>query len=338
MYVFVELPTSNRESAYSYEQTNLVNKATRKLSAVSFQRWRCATSPRHNLYSVFMLSMVLVWLFITAGASDTHTRGVQLYKEQKYAEAVAVLQDAVKEETPGTEPFKESVLFIGQSYFMMAQAPKAIPWLEKLPEVNEANYMLGYAYIQNKQPEQSETAFARLFGLRPESSSAHLMAAEMLLKKEYEAYAAAEARKALEMEPKLPQAHFLLGEIAIGSGNPDEGLAEMTQEIQVNPSFSMAWYRRGDAYVRKENWAAAIADLERAVWLNPDFSGPYILLGKCYFKTASYSNAEGILRRALTVDPRNYSATYLLGQTLLSEGKRDEGREVLEKSRSLQQR
>jgi len=99
----------------------------------------------------------------------------------------------------------------------------------------------------------------------------------------------------------------------------------------------MAWYRRGDVYTRQEKWDAAIPDLQRAIWLNPDFSGPFILLGRCYFKKADYPNAEGILRRALVLDPQNESATYLLGQTLMLEGKKDEGRAVLEKLQTLRQ-
>ncbi len=48
---------------------------------------------------------------------------------------------------------------------MLSQAAKAIPWLEKVPAVNEANYMLGYAYIMANQLDRSEAAFARLFKL-----------------------------------------------------------------------------------------------------------------------------------------------------------------------------
>jgi cytochrome c-type biogenesis protein CcmH/NrfG len=100
----------------------------------------------------------------------------------------------------------------------------------------------------------------------------------------------------------------------------------------------MAWYRLGEVLSRQERWSAAIPNLERAIWLNSDFSGPYIVLGKCYFKTANYSNAEGILRHALTLDPNNYSARYLLGQTLVAQGKKDEGREVLEKLKGMEHR
>lgn len=284
------------------------------------------------------MPLAVLAILLLSGAVDTaRQRGLDLYKQQKYAEAIPALQEAAQAEDPNSAEYKESVLLIGKSYFMLSQAPKAIPWLEKVPFVNEANYMLGYAYLQTKRPEESEIAFARLFGLKPESAAAHLVAAQMMLKQEYEPEAITEVQKALALDPKLPQAHFLLGEVAIYRGRLDEGIADLTTELALNPGFAMAWYRLGDAYTRKQSWDAAIPDLERAVWLNPDYSGPYILLGKCYFKTGNLSNAEGILKRALLLDPRNREATYLLGQTLVAAGKKDEAKSVLDKLKPAQQ-
>ncbi len=213
---------------------------------------------------------------------------------------------------------------------MLAQAPKAIPWLEKLPEVNEADYMLGYAYLQNAQPDRSEAAFARLFRLKPDTAAAHATAAQMMLKKEFQDQASAEAAQALSLDPNVPRAHFLLGEIAISHGDLDGAIGHLKKEIGLDPGYAMAWYRLGDAYARGENWDLAVPDLQRAIWLNPDFSGPFILLGKCYFKQRNFSNAEGILRGALALDPRNREATYLLGQTLLASGRAAEGKALLE--------
>jgi tetratricopeptide (TPR) repeat protein len=275
-----------------------------------------------------MLLVVLALVF-PPNTSDVHKHGVDLYRQQQYAQAIAALSDAVRGEEAKSAEYKESVLLIGQSYFMLSQAPKAIPWLEKVPTVNEANYMLGYAYLQTGQREQAETAFARLFAVAADSAAGHLLAGQMMLKKEYEAEALAEVNKALLLDAKLPEAHYLLGEVAIFRGRLEEGITEMHRELELNPNFSMAWYRLGDAYTRQQSWEHAIPNLQRAVWLNAEFSGPYILLGKCYYKMHDWKNAEGILRRAVKLDPNNHAATYLLGQTLMADGKTAEGRALL---------
>jgi tetratricopeptide (TPR) repeat protein len=278
-----------------------------------------------------MLALVLALMLQAAPPENLHNRGVQLYKQQKYAGAVAALEQAVKDEKPDTLEYRESSLLIGQSYYMLSQAPKAIPWLEKITSVNEANYMLGYAYLQANQPERSQQAFARLFGLNPATPGAHLVAGQMMLKQEYEVQGVAEINKALAMDPRLPQAHYLLGITAIFRGRFDEAAADLTKEVAVNPNFAMAWYRLGDVQARQEHCDAAIPNLQRAVWLNPDFSGPYLVLGKCYFRQRNFANAEGILKRALLIDPNNSSGQYLLGQTLIAEGKTEEGKAILEK-------
>jgi tetratricopeptide (TPR) repeat protein len=258
-----------------------------------------------------------------------------LYDSKQYPEAIKELESIAIGIPRNSAAFRSAALMIGQSYFMMAQAPKAIPWLEQGGSSNEVNYMLGYAYFLAQQPDASEAAFARLFQVRPDSAAGHLITGQMLLKKEYEKEAAAEIQKALSLNPSIPEAHFILGEIAIYAGRAEEGIAEMSKELEINPNYSMAWYRLGDAYTRLEKWDEAIPNLQRAIWLNQNFSGPYVLLGKSYLKTKDLSNAEGMLRHALSLDPRNYSGTYLLAQTLSAEGKRDESHQVLERLKTL---
>jgi tetratricopeptide (TPR) repeat protein len=283
-----------------------------------------------------MLLQLVVLLAPVGTQVSGHQRGVQLYKEHKYSEAISVLQEALTSERPNSTDYNESVLLIGQSYFLLLQAPKAIPWLEKVPNLTEANYMLGYAYLQANQINQSVAAFARLFDLKPDSAQGHLLAAQMMLKREYYEHAMEEVQKSLSLDSKLPEAHYLLGEMRIARGQLDEAIGDMRQELAINPNFSMAWYRLGDAYTRKEAWGTAIPNLQRAVWLNPEFSGPYILLGKCYQKTGNLSDSEKILRSALTIDPNNREAAYLLGQTLTAEGKAEEAKPLFEKLRRPQ--
>jgi tetratricopeptide (TPR) repeat protein len=273
--------------------------------------------------------------FLGLLTSSAHQQGVDLYHKKDSAGAIAVLEEASKTETPGSADYRESALLIGQSYFNMNEATKAIPWLERVGPTNEASYMLGYAYFLNHQKAESEAAFARLFDVKPDSAAGHLVAGQMLLKREYEKEAAEEVNSALRMEPKLPQAHFILGEIEIYSGHPQQGAAEMKLELAVNPDSAMAWYRLGDAYARLENWDAAVPSLQRSIWLNQFYSGPYIVLGKCYFKQKNYANAESMLKHALEMDPQNYSATYLLAQTLSAEDKKDEAKLLLDKLKTM---
>ena len=274
---------------------------------------------------------------LLVGASDASPadtgRGLDLFKAHEYAKAAAALEAAVEGGKLNAAQRQEASLAIGQSYFMLSQAPKALPWLLRAQPSNESLYLLGYAYLQMNEVEKSSEAFARLFALPPDSAAGHLMAAQMMLKKDYDNPAAKELGAALALDPKLPEAHFLQAEIDLFRGRVEEGIGELRQELALNPNLAKAWYRLGEAISRQGKWAEAIPHLQRAVWLNPEYSGPYIVLGKCYFKQSDWANAEGILRRAVAIDPGNRQANYYLGQTLAKEGKTEESKAFLDRIR-----
>jgi len=272
----------------------------------------------------------LVLLFWQLGE---HQAALAAYKQHQFPEAAAHFTEALKAEKPGSPQYEESVLLLGQTLFLQSKYAEAIPWLEKATSgkspTAEASYMLGNACIFTRQPEGAVKAFAKLFGVNPNSAAAHLTTARMMLYHDVDGEAAKQAKLALEADPRIPEAHFLLGEIAILHAGIDDAIVELNQEIAINPGFAMAYYRLGDAYSRREDWDQAMPPLERSVWLNPNYSAPFILLGKGYLKRKELANADGVLRHALRLDPQNLSAHYLLGETLMQEGKVEEAKKEM---------
>lgn len=276
----------------------------------------------------------------SAASSDPHQDALVFYRQHQYAKAAELFERAAANEPKDGKEYRESVLLLGQSYYLSGKIQEAVPWLERAAQLHlntiEVSYMLGNAYIQTRQPDKAVAAFAAMFGFRPDSAAAHLVTAQLMIRQEFEDDASKELEKALTLNPNLPQAHYLLGEMAIFRSKVDVAIDELTHEIALNPNFAMAYYKLGDAYTRREQWEQAIPQLQRSIWLNPTYSGPYILLGKAYLKRGELPNAEAMLRRALAMDPNNASAHYILGQTLMQAGKTDEGRKMLQRSQELQ--
>jgi tetratricopeptide (TPR) repeat protein len=272
--------------------------------------------------------------------SAQHQAALAAYKQHKLAEAVAQFTEVLKAEEPNSPEYEESVLLLGQSFYLQSKYADAIPWLEKAAAgktpTPEGAYMLGNACILTRQNDKAVKAFAQLFQVAPDSAAAHLTTARMMMHQDLADEAAKQAKAALQIDPKIPDAHFLLGEVAIFQADIDGAIVELKKEIEINPGASMAYYRLGDAYSRIENWDQAMPALERSIWLNSNFSGPYILLGKAYLKKKELANAEGVLHHALRLDPQNLSAHYLLGQTLMQEGKQEEAQKEFARWKELQ--
>ncbi len=271
-----------------------------------------------------------------------HSSGVLYFRLHDYPKAIEALTRAVAKQPPQSAGYRQSAFFLGESYYLTARMAEAATWLEKAVaagiRTNEIFYMLGNAYIQQREPGKAEGAIANLFGVRKGSAAAHLLTGQMMVRQEFEEFAVKELERALELEPRIPQAHYLLGVLAVYRGDIDRGMEQFQQELAINPNYAMAWFKMGDAYSRREDWDHAIPYLQRSVWLNPDFSGPYILLGKGYLKKRDFANAEGMLREAIRMDPQNYSAHYILGQALMQAGRTEEGRKMLERSQQLREK
>lgn len=230
---------------------------------------------------------------------------------------------------PKSEPSTEGFRLFAQGRYKQA-APLLETASAAAPDQPELARALGLCYLRLQNPEGARGAFARLFGVPPDSAKAHLLAARMMIGENLEQMAEPELRAALKMQTDLPEAHFLLGELFIYRGDIDSGMAELQKEISINPAFAMAYYRLGDALTRKEQWQQAVAHLQRAIWLNPDFSSPYILLGKAYHRLGRLNFAEGMLKRALSMDPNNAGAHYLLAAVYREMGKLEDARQELQ--------
>ncbi len=269
-----------------------------------------------------------------------YLQGVAYYHVDDYPQAVAKLSPVVGQLKDGSIERREAVQVLGLSLYLVGRLVEALPYLEQTrawaTDNLELAYILGNAYVQTQKPDEARAAFARLFGVAPDSAAAHLLTAQMMTRLEFEEMADAQLRRAIAKDPRIPQAHYLLGQAAIFRGRLEEARGLLAKELEVNPGHAMALYRLGDTYTREGRWDEAIAALQKSLWLSPYFSGPYILLGKAYLKKGEPATAEGMLRRAIEYDPNNKAAHYLLGQVLQQSGRAEEARAELAIAEKLQ--
>lgn len=263
--------------------------------------------------------------------------GKAYYDRRDYVHAIPHLEAALK----ANPQDGESTQLLGLSYVLLGHLQQAIPLLEKVqswlprPDVT-GSYVLGNSYLQTHQYDKARVAYAHMFSVPPDSASAHLVLAQMMVRQEFEELAIPELQKALALDPHIAMAHFLLGEIYLYKSNIPLALEEFQKELAVSPVLWMVYWRMGDAYTRVENWDEAERALKQAIWLNQDFSGSYILLGKVELKEGHPELATEFLERALRMDPTNYSGHYLLGTAFKALGRTADADREFALTRTLQ--
>ncbi len=268
-----------------------------------------------------------------------HELGVAYYKKGDYPNAVRSLQAAQKEEPNDGE----IIQLTGLSLYLAGKPADAIPFLEKVqtwyPRANiDAAYILGVAYVQTKKYSEGRAAFAKMFGVPPDSAAAYLFAARMLLRLDFGPIAEEYGLKAVSLDPKLPLAHQLLGELYLYQSKIPEAVAQLEQEVAVNPANPVALYKLADAYTRIQKFDEAEKLLQRSIWLDATSTGPYILMGKVLEKKGEALLAVRALQRAINMDPNNSISHHLLGQAYRDLGRSEDAERELKLAEQLQGR
>ena len=243
------------------------------------------------------------------------------------------LQAAQKEEPNDGEVIQ----LTGLSLYLAGKPADAIPYLEKVqtwyPRAN-----IDAAYVQTKKYSEGRAAFAKMFGVPPDSAAAYLFAARMLLRLDFGPIAEEYGLKAVALDPKLPLAHQLLGELYLYQSKIPEAVAQLEQEVAVNPANPIALYKLADAYTRIQKFDEAEKLLQRSIWLDATSTGPYILMGKVLEKKGEPLLAVRALQRAINMDPNNSISHHLLGQAYRDLGRSEDAERELKLAEQLQSR
>ena len=264
-------------------------------------------------------------------------RGLADYAEGNLIEADKAFAAALQQDGKDLE----SAQMRGLTLFQLGKPADAIPLLEHARDWTaqtkyDPNYVLALCYMDTRRYDEARRAFASQYGFSPDSAPAYLLAARMLLRREYLPIAQEYASKALMLDPHLPLAHLLLGEIALAGEHVDVAIAEFEKERALNPMYGGIYDRLGDAYTRLGDYAKAQQSLERALLLEPSSTGPYILLGKVLLKRQDPVTAAHYLQRAEKMDPANYMTHALLGQAYRSMGRIEDGTRETQVAEQLQ--
>jgi tetratricopeptide (TPR) repeat protein len=166
-------------------------------------------------------------------AGVEYLRGMVFYQQGKMSEAAVAFAKAIAQDPKNLDAMQMR----GVSVFRAGKSAEAIPLLEQahrsIPNANvDPNYLLGLCYMDTGRYDDARKAFASQYGFPSDSPPSYLLAARMLMRRDYLPAAEESARKALVLDPKLPQTHLLLGEIELAQGQSENAIVEFDKETR----------------------------------------------------------------------------------------------------------
>ncbi len=162
------------------------------------------------------LSCIVVAQTDSTTASAILARGMDLYRQNKYAEAASALRQAIKENKADADAW----------------------------------HYLGLALIKDpKRLKDASKAFETAANLRPNFAAAHTGLAYTFLLRGKTNEAAREAQAALNIEPNIAEAYYIMGVTRLRAGDKGEALRNSEMAIKLQPRLGAAYLLKSQALV-----------------------------------------------------------------------------------------
>jgi tetratricopeptide (TPR) repeat protein len=238
----------------------------------------------------------------------------------------------------------------GRFWAMKKEYQKAVEAFEKSlaiqPDLDVA-YSMGSALLNLHDTAKAAIVFKRMERLTEKPEMVHIMAGRAYEGVKLQPEAEREYKAAIAINPKTSRGHYFLGLFYLvkNSWEPiPEARQQFLAEVAINPKDFFGNYFLGYLASVEKKYGEADKFLRVAAAAKPDWPEPYLYMGLNAYGAGSDSNAETLLRKAITLtgtdEARNNfqirRAYFTLGRILIRTGKREEGTELIKKSREME--
>jgi tetratricopeptide (TPR) repeat protein len=197
---------------------------------------------------ILILSLIAaLWLFRRKEVGF-YNRGEKLKKLERYEEAIAAYEQAIKIQ----------------------------------PKYYEAWYAKGYSLYRLQRYEEAIASYEKVIQLQPEEPMAWYIRGLILEELQRHEEAIASYDKAIELDPDLPEYWFFRGNALNQLQQYEQAIASYDRAIQIQANYSDAWYSKACCYAEQGNVSEAIATLQHAIDLDRDRLKEYAKTDACF--------------------------------------------------------
>lgn len=194
------------------------------------------------------------------------------YKTAQLPQATAELTKVVTQQ-PGN---RQAVLLLADCDLQLGENGKVIALLEPLektsPDDKALIYLLGTAYIRDKQPARGQILVDRI--LRDgDSAEARLLLGTTKMNAQEFSEALIDLQKAVELNPKLPDVYSYYGLALLATGDMAGASDAFHKELESNPNDFVSNLQLGVVLKQDQRYDDARKSFERALRVRPGDPG-----------------------------------------------------------------
>ncbi len=153
-------------------------------------------------------------------------------------------------------------------------------------------FSIGYLLVENKNWEDSISAYNRAISLKPDFAEAYTNRGAAKAELEQRAEAITDFDEAIRLKPDFAVAYYNRGITKAELGHHEDAIADFDEAIRLKPDYAKAYNNRGVEKAELGQRTEAIADYNEAIQLQPDFAEAYYNKGNV--KAALGQRADAI--------------------------------------------
>ncbi len=247
------------------------------------------------------------------------TAAGEMVLEEKYAEAAARIESALREEPM----IPQALLVLSTCYVELGRSEEAKVQLELIlkedPESIPALISMANILLEERKNEDVIALCKRTLSLDERNTQAQMLIGEVLLGELKYGEALPYLERTVEIQPKILRSRLTLGACLVGLKQYDRAEAELKQVIQESPKFPLALFNLGVLYEEQGRLEEARAAYAEEVAAYPGEFKARFNLGKLLFKLGDRAGSLEQMREVVQLTPKLAEGHLLLARGLLHE-------------------
>jgi tetratricopeptide (TPR) repeat protein len=204
--------------------------------------------------------------------------------------------------------------------------------VQDAPDIAEAHYYLGQAYLQNGDGQHALAEFEEAVRHNGNSVPSLHAAAELQVRAKSLDAATDYAQRCIRLRPTSAAERLLLGDILMRKGEAKGAIEQLRAAVQLAPNDENAHVTLAQAYASTKDYKNAESELDSALRVSPKSTFVLGSIADYWIARGQPAKAVEQARKFVAADPKNADAQAILGSALLSAKSYPEAQAVLEES------